>query len=111
MSFFTNIRADKLIADIKATDAGKNSRELLEKLTRLGPPAIPRIIDALANADKQETTGFVAVLSALLDNKTFPTVAAGLIDGNQRTVGSVAAALSGSQRYTPGMLLGLLDRA
>ena len=74
-------------------------------------PAIPRIIDALANADKQETAGFVAVLASLLDNKTFPAIAAGLVDGNQRTVAGITTALANSQRYAPSLLLGLLDRA
>jgi eukaryotic-like serine/threonine-protein kinase len=110
MSFITNLRADRLIAEIKAADAGKDPREALEKLTRLGAAAVPRIIDALASADQQETKGFVAVLTALLDNKTFPVVATGLVDGNQRTVAAVATALCNSQRYAPGLLLGLLDR-
>jgi len=110
MSFITNLRADRLIADIKAVEAGEDPRGLLEKLARLGPAAIPRVIDALANADKQETAGFVAVLTALLDNKSFPTIAAGLADGNQRTVAALTAALANSQRYAPSMLLGLLDR-
>ncbi|HEX9207501.1 MAG TPA: HEAT repeat domain-containing protein [Steroidobacteraceae bacterium] len=110
MSFITNLRADRLIAEIKATETGRDPREALEKLARLGASAIPRIIDALANADKQETKGFVAVLTALLDNKSFPVVAAGLVEGNQRTVAAVATALSNSQRYAPGLLLGLLDR-
>jgi serine/threonine-protein kinase len=110
MSFITNLRADRLIADIKAAEAGGDPRELLEKLARLGPSAIPRVIDALANADKQETAGFVAVLTSLLDNKTFPTVAAGLADGNQRTVAGITTALANSQRYAPSLLFGLLDR-
>jgi eukaryotic-like serine/threonine-protein kinase len=110
MSFFTNLRADRLIAEIKAAEAGNDHRELLEKLARLGPSAIPRIIDALANADKQETAGFVAVLTALLDAKTFPVVTAGLADGNQRTAAALATALSNSQRYPASQLLPLLDR-
>ncbi len=110
MSFLTNLRADRLIAEIKAAEAGNGHRELLEKLARLGPAAIPRIIGALANADKQETAGFIAVLTALLDNKAFPTVAAGLADGNQRTVAAVTTALSNSQRYAPSLLFGLLDQ-
>jgi eukaryotic-like serine/threonine-protein kinase len=110
MSFFTNIRADRLIAEIKAAETGNGHRELLEKLTRLGPSAIPRIIDTLANSDKNETAGFVAVLTALLDNKTFATVAEGLREGNQRTVGGVAAALSNSKNYAPNLLYPLLDR-
>ena len=109
MSFFTNLRADRLIAEIKAAEAGNGHRDLLEKLTRLGPSAIPRVIDALANADKTETAGFVAVLTALLDNRTFPLVAAGLTEGNQRTVGGVAAALSNSRNYAANLLYGLLD--
>ncbi len=109
MSFFTNFRADRLIADIKAAEPGDGHAELLQKLARLGPPAIPRIIDAIANADKQETEGFVAVLTSLLDNRTFPAVAAGLADGNQRTVAAVAAALSRSRNYGANLLYGLLD--
>ncbi|HEX5648775.1 MAG TPA: HEAT repeat domain-containing protein [Steroidobacteraceae bacterium] len=109
MSFFTNLRADRLIAEIKAAETGNGHRDLLDKLTRLGPSAIPRVIDALANADKHETNGFVAVLTALLDNRTFPTVAAGLAEGNQRTVAGVAAALSNSRNYAANLLYGLLD--
>ncbi len=111
MSFFTNMRADRLIAEIKAADGVEGHRATLEKLVRLGPAAIPRILDALASADKQETTGFVAVLTALLDDKTFPLVAAGLTEGNQRTVAGAAAALSSSRNYSAGHLYALLDQA
>ena len=111
MSFFTNLRADRLIAEIKATGDGNgaDARKSLDKLARLGPSAIPRIIDALANADKQETAGFVSLLSGMLDNKTLPAVAAGLGNGNQRTVAAVAWALSSSQGYSPQLLLAMLD--
>jgi HEAT repeat protein/tRNA A-37 threonylcarbamoyl transferase component Bud32 len=109
MSFFTNLRADRLIAEIKAAETGNGHRDLLDKLTRLGPSAIPRVIDALANADKNETVGFVAVLTALLDNRTFATVANGLTEGNQRTVAGVAGALSNSRNYAANLLYGLLD--
>ena len=86
MSFFTNLRADRLIAEIKAADDSDGHKSSLEKLVRLGASAIPRILDALASADNRETAGFVAVLTALLDSKSFPAVAAGLTQGNQRTV-------------------------
>jgi serine/threonine-protein kinase len=108
MSFFTNLRADRLIAEIKGAEPASN-RDALEKLSKLGSAAIPRIIDALATADKQETTGFVNVLASLLDNKTFASVAAGLADGNQRTASGVAAALASSRTYPPSMLYPLLD--
>ena len=111
MSFFTNMRADRLIAEIKATGEGDaaETRRTLEKLAKLGPAAIPRVIDALANADRHETAGFVAVLAALLDNKTLPLVVAGLADGNQRTVAAVTAALTTARGYSPQLLLALLD--
>jgi serine/threonine-protein kinase len=111
MSFFTNIRADRLIAEIKATGDGEGSdaRKNLEKLAKLGPSAIPRIIDALANADRSETAGFVNVLASMLDNKTLPVVVAGLADGNQRTASAITAALSTARGYSPQLLLGMLD--
>jgi eukaryotic-like serine/threonine-protein kinase len=111
MSFFTNLRADRLIAEIKAAEGSDGHRVTLEKLVRLGPSAIPRVLDALASADKQETSGFVAVLTALLDQKSFPSVAAGLTQGNQRTVAGAAAALSSSRNYPASLLFSLLDQA
>jgi len=111
MSFFTNIRADRLIAEIKATEetAAVGGTRMLEKLAKLGPSAIPRIIDALANADKQEAAGFVSVLSSLLDNRTFHAVAEGLTDGNQRAVAGVSMALSTGQNFQASLLYPLLD--
>jgi eukaryotic-like serine/threonine-protein kinase len=110
MSFFTNLRADRLIAEIKAADGSDAHKTSLEKLARLGPSAIPRILDALASADNRETAGFVAVLTALLDNKAFPAVAGGLTEGNQRTVAGAATALSNSRNYAANLLFGLLDQ-
>jgi HEAT repeat protein/tRNA A-37 threonylcarbamoyl transferase component Bud32 len=111
MSFFANMRAERLIAEIKAAAEGgeRDNRKVLDRLAKLGPSAIPRIIDALANADKQETAGFVTVLTALLDNKTFPLVAEGLKDGNQRTVAAVVWALGSSKAYNAHLLYALLE--
>jgi serine/threonine-protein kinase len=111
MSFFTNLRAERLIAEIKAAGDAEapDARKSLEKLGRLGPSAIPRIVDALANADKQETAAFVGVLSSLLDNKSLPTVVACLADGNQRTMAAVSWALSSARGYSPQLLLAMLE--
>jgi serine/threonine-protein kinase len=111
MSFFSNMRAERLIAEVKAAgDAdAPAARKAIEKLGQLGASAIPRIVDALANADKQETAAFVGVLASLLDNKSLPAVVAGLNDGNQRTVAAITWALSSSRGYSPQLLLGMLD--
>jgi len=111
MSFFTNLRAERLIADIKAAgdadDQAPASRS--KKLGRLGPSAIPRIIDALANADKNETAGFVGVLAGLLDNKTLPTGGAGLKRrqpalGRGHHLGRCRARAATARRLLLGML-------
>jgi serine/threonine-protein kinase len=111
MSFFTNLRAERLIAEVKAAGGADapDARKSIEKLGRLGPSAIPRIVDALANADKQETAAFVGVLASLLDNKSLPALVAGLNDGNQRTMAAITWALSSARGYSPQLLLGMLE--
>ena len=110
MSFFTNMRADRLIADIKAAgDGNGDAGKALDQLGKLGPAAIPRIIDALSNADRQETEAFVRVLATLIDNKSLSQVIAALTDANQRTAAAIVAALSSARDYSPQLLLPLLD--
>jgi eukaryotic-like serine/threonine-protein kinase len=111
MSFFTNMKADRLIADIKAAGdgSGADAYKALDRLGKLGPAAIPRIIDALSNADRQETEAFVRVLSALIDNKSLAQVVTALEDANPRTSAAIVAALSAGREYNPQLLLPLLD--
>jgi HEAT repeat protein/tRNA A-37 threonylcarbamoyl transferase component Bud32 len=111
MSFFTNMKADRLIADIKAAGdgSGADADKALDRLGRLGPAAIPRIIDALSNADRRETEAFVRVLSALIDNKSLAQVVTALTDANPRTSAAIVAALSAGREYNPQLLLPLLD--
>ena len=73
MSPLSNLRAERLIAKAAGDTPESDTRKALDKLAKLGPAAIPRIIDALANADKQETAGFVSALSSMLDARTFPS--------------------------------------
>jgi HEAT repeat protein/tRNA A-37 threonylcarbamoyl transferase component Bud32 len=110
MSFFTNMKADRLIADIKgAGDNGVDTYDAMDRLGKLGPAAIPRIIDALSNADRQETEAFVRVLAALIDNKSLAQVVEALAEASQRTAASIVAALSAGRGYNPQLLLPLLD--
>ncbi len=111
MSFFTNMKADRLIADIKAAGdgTGTDAHKALDRLGKLGPGAIPRIIDALSNADRQETEAFVRVLAALIDNKALTQVIDALAEANPRTSAAIVAALSAGRDYSPHLLLPLLD--
>ncbi len=112
MSFFANLRADSLIEKIRAVGdtSHPDSMSALAKLAKIGPGAIPKIIDALATADKKETLAYVDVLTQLVDNKTFPLLAAGLSDENPRAVKAIAWALTSSRNYTPSLLLDLLSQ-
>jgi len=112
MGFFSNFRADRLIAEIR--DSGDldspRARQGLEKLKGLGPAAIKPIVGALAGADKRETAAFVDVLAALVDNKTFPLLAQAMVEENARAVSGIAWALSSSRNYSPSLLLDLLSQ-
>jgi HEAT repeat protein/tRNA A-37 threonylcarbamoyl transferase component Bud32 len=112
MSFFADLRAERLIAEIRGIGdpLHPDSQKAFQKLAKLGAGAIPKILDALAVADKKETASYVEILTQLIDNKTFPVIAQGLVDGNQRTISAVCLALSASRNYSPTLLIELLER-
>jgi len=112
MSFFSDLRAERLIAEIRGIGDPLNpeAQKAFQKLAKIGAGAIPKILDALAVADKKETAAYVEVLAQLADNKTFPIIVEGLVDGNPRTTSAVTWALTSSRNYSPALLIDLLDR-
>jgi serine/threonine-protein kinase len=112
MSFLSTMKAERLIADIKASGdpTGPTAKKALSRLASMGAGAVEPIIEALASSDKKETLAYVEVLSSLIDTKTFPLIATGLSDTNPRAVAGIAWALAGSKNYPPGMLLELLSQ-
>ncbi len=112
MSFFADLRAERLIAEIRGIGdtSQPEAQKAYARLAKLGPSAIPKIIDALAVADKKETVGYVEILSQLLDNKSFPAFAAGLREGNPRTVSALSWALITGRNYNPSQLFDLLGQ-
>jgi serine/threonine-protein kinase len=112
MSFFSDLKAERLIAEIRSIGdpLHPNSQRAFQKLAKIGSGAIPKILDALAIADKKETAVYVDILSQLIDNKSFPLVAQGLADGSARTIAAVSWALTSSHNYTPSLLVDLLER-
>jgi len=113
MSFLSTMKAERLIADIKATgDAASNdARKALAKLAGMGSAAIEPIIEALSGSDKKETVAYVEVLSTLIDAKSFPLIAKGLSESNPRAIAGIAWALSSNRNYPPSLLLELLSQA
>jgi HEAT repeat protein/tRNA A-37 threonylcarbamoyl transferase component Bud32 len=112
MSFFADLRAERLIAEIRSIGDPLNpeSQKAFQKLAKIGAGAIPKILDALAVADKKETAAYVDILTQLIDNKTFPILADSLADANPRTLAAVGLALSASRNYSPSLLIELLER-
>ncbi len=92
MSFFTNIRADRFITELKeATDvAAPQTQKAIAKLRELGPGAIEPVTAALADADKIATVAYIEVLTGLVNQKTFPKFIESMVTGSPRVVAGVA---------------------
>ncbi len=107
MSFFTNLRADRLITEIRTcTDpASPQTQKAVARLKDLGPGAIDSIFAALPDADKNATLAFVDALAGLVSPKSFPMFVRGLVEGSPRVVSGIAWALTSSRNYPPNLLI------
>jgi eukaryotic-like serine/threonine-protein kinase len=107
MSFFTNLRADRLVTEIRsATDPASPARQkAIARLKDVGAGAIEPVLGALPEADKSATLAFVEVLTALVNQKTFPVFVRGLIEGSPRVISGISWALTNSKNYPHTMLL------
>jgi hypothetical protein len=112
MSFLANLRADRLIAQIKSSNniLGSEAQKAIARLKDLGPAAIEPILAALPDADKHATVAFVDVLASLASAKTFPTYVEALIQGSPRVIAGIKWALTSSRGYPPNLLLDALAK-
>src|ERR1700680_2108230 len=103
MSFFTNLRADRLVTEIRSsTDpASPSTQKAIARLKDVGPGAIEAIFGALPDADKASTLAFVDVLASLVSQKTFPQFVRGLVEGRPRVLSGISWALTSSPNSTP----------
>src|SRR5471032_2014480 len=110
MSFFTNLRADRLITEIRSSTnpASPGTQKAVAKLKRLGPGALEPIFGALPDADKNATVGFIEALSGLVTAKSFPIFVRGLIEGSPRVIAGIGWALTSSRNYPPHLLMDAL---
>ncbi len=110
MNFITAFQADRLIAQIRSeSDPGSPAaKKAFQKLGKLGNAAVPKILEALASADKRQTVEYVELLGALISDRTLPAIVRGLADPDPRTVSGTAWALSSNRRYNPNRLVDLL---
>src|SRR5215475_11523450 len=107
MSFFTNLRADRLITEIRSsTDpASPVMQKAVARLRDLGAGAIEPVFGALPDASKTATVAFVEVLAGLVSQKTFPTFVRGLVEGSARVIAGIAWALTSNRNYPPHLLI------
>jgi eukaryotic-like serine/threonine-protein kinase len=107
MSFFTNLRADRLVTEIRSSNdpASPARQKAIARLKDVGPGAIEPVLGALPEADKSATMGFVEVLSHLATQKTFPLYVRGLIEGSPRVISGISWALTNSRNYPHHLLL------
>jgi len=111
MSFFSNLRADRLVTEIRSTTnpADPATQKAVAKLKDLGPAAIEAVFAVLPEADKNSTVAFIDALTALVNPKTFPLFVRGLVEGSPRVVAGISWALTSSRNYPPGVLLDALN--
>src|SRR3984885_6461229 len=111
MSFFSNLRADRLITEIRtSTDpASPATQKAVARLKDVGPSAIEAMFAALPEADKSSTMALVDVLASLASQKTFPQFLRGLVEGSPRVVSGISWALTSSRNYPHHLLLEALS--
>ncbi|MEJ1966629.1 MAG: HEAT repeat domain-containing protein [Gammaproteobacteria bacterium] len=111
MSFFSNLRADRLVTEIRSSNNPLDPaiQKAVAKLKDLGPAGIEAVFGALPEADKNATVAFVDVLTALVNPKTFPMYVRGLVEGSPRVIAGIAWALTSSRNFPPGMLIDALN--
>jgi len=111
MAILGGFRADQLIGDLTSQpDPGSPAaQKTVERLKKLGPKVIPRIIDALAMSDKKHMMVFVDILASYVNDKTLKFYQEGLADGGERVVSGTAWALSSANSYNANALLEFFD--
>jgi eukaryotic-like serine/threonine-protein kinase len=107
MGFFTNLRADRLITEIRSSSDPQNpaTQKAIAKLKDLGPAVVEPVFAVLPEADKNATVAFVDVLAAVVSVKSFPQFVRGLIEGSPRVVAGISWALTSSRNYPAHLLL------
>src|SRR4030081_1230072 len=107
MSFFTNLRADRLVTEIRSSNdpTGAATQKAVARLKDVGPGAIEAVLAALPDADKGSTMAFVELPAGLVSQKSFPLFMRGLVEGSARVVSGISWALTSSRNYPPHLLL------
>lgn len=104
MSLLSGFQANRAIATILTEDAGATAegKRALYKLKQIGEPAIPKLIEALENA--QHTATLEQFLVGFVRNSSLPLFLVGLANGDQGIVDGVTRVLKRAQDFNPNEL-------
>jgi len=107
MGFFTTLRADRLVTEIRSSNNPQSpaTQKAIAKLKSVGSAALEPIFAALPEADKNATVAFVDVLTTLANPKSFPVFVRGLVEGSPRVIAGISWALTSSRNFPPNLLL------
>jgi HEAT repeat protein/tRNA A-37 threonylcarbamoyl transferase component Bud32 len=112
MKFFSTLKAERCLAQLmEEPDPGTpNARRALDALQKIGPNAIPKILDAFGATNREQTAALVNVLAAQVNDKTLPAFEAAFTHPSKQAVAAVAKALSITNGYDVNRLIPLLFR-
>ncbi len=111
MSLLDGFKANKAISTL-LDDPDASSAEIkdaIDKIKQIGPSAVPKLIDALAEPQPSPTVENLLV--GMLDNRSLKHYMDGLTDPDKRIVNGVVRILIQGNRYDPNKLISLFDDA
>jgi len=112
MKFLDDLKAERLIEEIRAVGdiQQPKAQQALAKLAKLGSSGIPKILETLPVAGKQETMAYVEILTQNLDQKTFPIFEEALADNNPRTNSAIALTMCSSRNFPTSLIFDMLGK-
>lgn len=109
MSLLKGFKANKAITTLLESDSMHSSecRDAVSTIKKIGPGAISKLIDALAEAPKESAVE--QLLVELLNDKTLSLYADGLTDPDKNVVAGVMRVLASGKGYDANRLYELFD--
>ncbi len=112
MKLLAGMQAERLVAELVGADDADPQRleALIDKITRLGPGAVPRLLDTLAHANRHHMMVLAEPLGRMLNEKSLRHFRDALRHSDPKVVQGAAWALASRRSYDPNALLELLEQ-
>lgn len=108
MSLLHSYKANKAISVILSSNpVSQQTKEAIARLKNIGPAAIPKLIEALAETEPHSP--IENLLVSMLSNSSLPSYINGLADDDKRIISSVMRILGTSDTYDANRLFDLFN--